>query len=86
MYRVKKSVAYRVIDGQAILVDTGTNKMMMLNETGSHVWQGIHDGKTIGEMTDSIVQNYAIDDEAAKADVTGFVQLMLNKNLVELSE
>ena len=82
-YRIKKSVAYRFIDGQAVLVDTGTNKMMMLNDTGSDIWQGIQDGKTIAEITASIVHDYEIDNKAAEADVSGFVQTILEKNLVE---
>jgi len=83
MYRIRKTAAYRVIDGQAVIVDTGSDKMIMLNGTGTDVWRGIENGQTTEEITASIVGEYATDANTAKADVTAFVQLMLEKNLIE---
>ena len=55
----------------------------MLNHTGSDVWQGIEEGKTLAQITALIVRDYDIDNKAAEADVSGFVREMLIKNLVE---
>ena len=50
--------------------------MMMLNEIGSFIWSKLQDERTFDEVLESILEEYEIDADAAKADLEEFLALV----------
>jgi hypothetical protein len=81
-------VAYRVIEGQALIVatsDEGDNKLLMLNPTGTQVWE-LADGRKIEAIVNEICSSFEVKREEAEADVTAFVREFLSRDLLAIGD
>lgn len=80
------SVAYRVIEGQALVVATSDdedNKLLMLNPTGTRVWE-MADGREIEAIVNEICASFEVKREQAEADVTAFVCEFVSRGLLTI--
>lgn len=77
------SFVLRQIADEYIVVPIGSeadiqNCIIKLNETSAFLWGLLENEKTINELVDSLINEYEIDYDTAKRDVTLFC-----KNLTE---
>jgi hypothetical protein len=82
-FRRHPDVAFRVIDGQAVIVVPATQSMHTLNEVGTFIWQGC-EGKTPDEVVAAVVAAFAVDESAARADLAAFVGELTAKRMLVL--
>ena len=68
--------ASRVMDGKAIVITIDRNQLHVLNAVGTRVWQ-LTDGRSINDIVDDIVREFAVDRDRALADVLAFAEQML---------
>lgn len=64
--------ASRLIDGQAVVITIDENKLHVLNEVGSRIWQ-LCTGRSGAEVLDSLVAEFEVNRSRAAADLAGFV-------------
>lgn len=80
-------VAWRIIDGEAVIVLPESEEVNVLNEIGSCIWELVDGMRSVGEITEIIVAEYDITPEEAERDVGEFIQeLVENKMLVLANE
>ena len=74
-------VIFTDFDGQeGILVDLNTKQYYRLNETGSLVWRGLEQGRTVDEIISALQNTYEVSDEHARASVKKLLSnLEMNK-------
>ena len=66
------SVISRVVDGEAVLVHLGQNKIRVLNPVGARLWE-LADGQlTVDEITHTIVAEYQVELVRVQADTLAF--------------
>jgi len=82
--RQNAKVAARVIDGRAVLVTIDDNRMMVLNPTGTFVWER-SDGRTLGEVAREMAGAFEVDEGKALADCEAFAREMVRRGAL-LSE
>jgi hypothetical protein len=75
--------ASRVIDGTAVVVVIDTQKLHTLNELGTRVWE-LFDGRSIGEIADSVVEQYEVERSVALADLVRFAEEMVKLGALEV--
>jgi len=88
LYVARKNTAYRVVDGQAVVLNLADEqtKLITLTTTGSVVWEAADGRKTVSQIVDLICRRFDVEQEVATADVLAFVEELQRHNLVELSE
>lgn len=59
--------------GEGILVDLNSKKYFQLNETAMVVWKGLEQGKSVGEIANTITGQYEIALENATRSVERIV-------------
>lgn len=59
--------------GEGILVDLNSKKYFQLNETAMVVWKGLEQGKSVGEIANTITAQYEIALENATRSVERIV-------------
>ena len=64
-------VAARVIDGRAVLVTIDDNRMIVLNPTGTFLWER-SDGRSLDEVAREMAKEFEVDVDRARADCTAF--------------
>jgi len=79
-------VAARIVDGTAVIILSDAGRVNMLNGVGTRVWE-LADGKrNAQEIANTIVAEYQVTDETARADVASFLQILIDARAVTLKE
>lgn len=76
------TTAWRIIEGEAVILSMETKVLRGLNPVGSRVWELIDGRRSVEEITGLIVQEFDVTPEAAAQDVRGFVKELLERRLV----
>jgi Coenzyme PQQ synthesis protein D (PqqD) len=79
------NVAWRVLDGKAVLVAPSSPLVHTLNPVGTFVWE-LADGRPISTIVDAVVNEFAVTRTQALADVELFVAELMKKNMLTVTE
>lgn len=77
--------AFRIIDGDAVIMTLENNILHALNEVGSRIWELSDGSMTLREIIEAINSEYEVDYEESKADCISFVEELRNKHMLELT-
>jgi len=84
--RVKPSIVYTELDNrEAVLLNFETKCFYRLNEAGAKIWQLLNGKKTIGEITDVIVDEYDVDKDKALNSVNRHIKKLIKEKMVEVA-
>ena len=75
---LKKKFVLRNIVGETILVPIGQNNeafngLISINELGKFIWENIESAKDEDELLQTILDEYEVDKDIAKADLDEFL-------------
>ena len=76
------ATAWRVIEGEAVILSLDTKVFRGLNAVGSRVWELIDGRRSVDEIVTQIVIEFEVAPEIAARDVGAFVAQLLEKRLV----
>ena len=76
--------AFRVMDGEAVVVIPEDNEVKILNEVGSRVWELIDGNRDITKITSLICNEFDISHETAREDIMKFIDELYHKKMVIL--
>ena len=76
------TTAWRIIEGEAVILSMETKVLRGLNPVGSRVWELIDGGRSMEEIVGVIVKEFEVEPPQAAEDVRSFVQELLDKGLV----
>ncbi len=82
-FRRNPDAAFRVIDGQAVIVVPATQSMHTLNEVGTFIWQRC-EGRTADEIVPEITAEFDVDEPTARADLDAFFAELAAKKMLVL--
>ena len=82
-FRRHPDVAFRVIDGQAVIVVPATQSMHTLNDVGTFVWEKC-DGRTVDEVVGLLVEEFEVEAATARGDLEAFVAELTGKRMLGL--
>ncbi|MBN1426123.1 PqqD family protein [Candidatus Fermentibacteria bacterium] len=68
-----KDVAWRVIDGEAILISAEDSMLHSLDEVGTRIWELADGATTVRSIIESICGEFEVEDTQAENDVLEFV-------------
>jgi hypothetical protein len=76
------SAAYRVYEGKATVVLLERAEVKVVNEAGSLVWDRIDGKRTLGEIVQTVIDEFDVDPEQARNDVLEFVASLREHGMV----
>ena len=76
------ATAWRIIEGEAVIISLDTKIFRGLNAVGSRVWELIDGRRSVDEIVEVIVREFDVTREQAAGDVQAFVRELLDKGLV----
>lgn len=76
------TTAWRIIEGEAVILSMETKVLRGLNPLGSRVWELIDGKRSMDEIVGQIVREFDVEARQADEDVRRFVQELLDKGLV----
>lgn len=85
-YRIHPDLSFRIIDGEAVILQVATTTYYSLNPTGTVLWEALRDGATRDEMVGKILETYDVDRPTAEKDVDALLEDMTRENLLATEE
>jgi Coenzyme PQQ synthesis protein D (PqqD) len=74
--------AWRVIEGEAVILSLDTKAFRGLNPVGSRVWELIDGQRSVEDIVDVTFREFDVAPERAAEDVHTFVRELLDKELL----
>jgi len=82
-YRRVDGVLHQVVDGRAMLIPPAGDEVIVLNPTGSAVWNALADGGDVESLTATLRGAHpAVEADAIRGDVTTFLVELEGAGLV----
>ena len=82
----KEEVAFKIMDGEAIIINLSTGVYYSMDNVGNAIWEIIEGGFNIDECVAAILERYDVSYEEALADVKRLVKELLEENLIYVSD
>ncbi len=76
-----KDVAWRVIDGEAILICAEDSMLHSLDEVGTRIWELADGVNTVRDIVDAIYGEFEVERSKAEQDVVEFVTNLASDQL-----
>jgi len=81
---VPESVLFRDLDGEAVLLETGTGRYYGLNEVGTRMWALLHLHGEIGAVCRALLAEYEVPEDRLREDLERFVETLAARGLVRM--
>lgn len=85
-YRIHPDLSFRIIDGEAVILQVATTTYYSLNPTGTVLWELLRDGATRDEMVGRLLETFDVDRPTAERDVDALLEDLARENLVATDE
>jgi hypothetical protein len=69
--------------GEGILVDLNTKRYYQLNDPALLIWNGVEIGRTLDEIVNEVLAQYAVDRRHARQSVETLLRSLISYRLVE---
>lgn len=80
----QKNVAWRMIDGEAVIVTPADSTMHTLNDVGTRIWELMTGSRSLKEVAGILCTEFEVDRERAEKDTIWFAECLAKKGLVEV--
>lgn len=76
----------RMVGDEAVLVLPGQGQVKVLNEVGARIWSLADGSRTVQAIVQTICQEFEVDEMRAEADIKEFIEVLVQKGILVLSE
>lgn len=76
-------IAYRIIEGEALIVNPKDSLIYPLNAVGTRIWELLNGQKTCEEIINIIDAEFQGDKIDMRQDILSFIEELINKGLAE---
>jgi hypothetical protein len=78
-----RRIASRIVDGQALILDPGTDALQRLNEVGSFIWARISERcHTEADIQAALIAEFAVETDQATQDLDVFLKKLVKEDLI----
>lgn len=83
---VPPDVLVREVAGESVLLNLDSETYFGLDEVGTRMWQVLTQGQTIQHAYEQLLQEYDVDPETLRVDLTRLIGELVVQGLLELHE
>jgi len=84
--RRTEGIAWRLIEGEAVLVNVRRDEVIHLNPAASFLWSNLDGKSSLADIARSMTEEYEVDAETALADAVAFAADLLEQGAAEVVE
>jgi len=77
-----EAVAWRDVDGDVIALGLESSTYFGTNASGSVLWRRLADGTTRGELIETLMTTFVLEEAQAQTDVDAFLDDLRNRDLL----
>ena len=83
---VNASVVSAQLDGEAVLLNVESGVYFGLDSIGTRIWELLNAGTSETEIFDRLLDEYDVDAPQLRADLDGFLDVLVSKSLVHAAQ
>src|SRR5690349_11927984 len=72
--------------GEIVVLDTRTERYFALSAVGAQIWTYLQDPCTLGSLCDRLMEEYEVEPNQCRADVSALLEQLAQQGLVTVSE
>jgi len=81
---IPAQVMARKVGDETVILDLAGGTYYGLDPVGARIWQLMGEGKTLGEICDTMLDEYDVTREALQRDVIDLADKLLEQNLISI--
>ena len=81
---IPAQVMARQVGDETVILDLGSGTYFGLDPVGARIWQLIGEGNTLGEICDTMLDEYDVAREALERDVVELADKLLEQKLISI--
>jgi methyltransferase-like protein len=81
-----EGIAWRLIEGEAVLVNVRRDEVIHLNPAASFLWTSLDGQASLADIARSMSEEYEVDAETALADAVAFAADLMEQGAAEVVE
>jgi Coenzyme PQQ synthesis protein D (PqqD) len=74
------------VEGEVVILNLADEVYYGLDEVGARVWALLAEPRTVAELRDAVVAEYAVDADTAQRDLVALLEEMAARRLVEIRD
>jgi len=74
------------MDGEKVMLSVQNGKYYNLGEIGGEIWERINESISVSELITRLVAEYEVERNECQEQVITFLEMLLNEDLIELTE
>ncbi|MEJ5253300.1 MAG: PqqD family protein [Chthonomonadetes bacterium] len=79
-------LAWRIIEGEAVVISPQERELHSLNEVGTAIWRLADGSRTLAQIAQELTQTYDVTAEEVLPDVLAFAQALRDKGVAFISD
>ena len=83
---VPDNVLYRQLEDESVILHLNKEVYYGLDDVGTRMWTVLAESETIQAAFDILADEYDIDPESLENDLTGLVEKLVDKGLLEIEK
>lgn len=81
-YKAPDNYSWRDVNNELVVLNLQSGEYFTFNNVGRLIWLAVNDGKTVDEITRSVVEQYTATEDKAVTDVKAFISNLLSEGLL----
>lgn len=81
-----EGIAWRMIEGEAVLVNVRRDEVMHLNPAAAFLWSRLDGEASLADIARAMTAEYEVDEETALDDAIAFAGSLLEQGAAEVVE
>jgi hypothetical protein len=81
---IPAQVMARQVSDETVILDLASGTYYGLDPVGAHIWQLMGEGKTLGEICDTMLDEYDVTREALERDVINLADKLHEQKLISI--
>jgi len=79
---IPDGIVFRIIEGEAVVINPRNKMIYVLNHTGAFAWQKVDGKNNVKEIAQMIGEEYRIDGTEAEKDLRELFEGLSNRSLI----
>ena len=82
----KQDQLFSEIDGEVVMLSIENSEYYGMDKIGSRIWQLLEKPVTLKQLIGTLVDEYEVTEEQCTKDTLSFLEQLIEKDLVEITE
>ena len=83
MYKIREEILWKVVDGEAVVVNPERDNFVYFNKTGTQIWELLAENYSVEEILEKLSKEYKAPQKKIQEDFEKFVEDLRKKELID---